>query len=317
MSGKDESCLLYTSSRIGYSKEIMIYQLVAIFVSLLFITPKKVQYPNFRDKNQMRIDLGIFNKIIYILLILSLVFVAYYVSNQGYTGKSEIYDAGPLWVRIVFRFPLIISILYTMSIINYYSEHKYLPKKQMSLVGGALLIITLFSGERDFVFRFIIITIMLLWMLKKLTLIHISLVGEKAVNGIFGKIVDVFSVVVSFAGVATSLGLGVSHISGGLNFLWEIPNQKETWFLIIFVITCIFLARAISGVNKGIKILSKINTYLAFILLFLGFILGPTSMIFSNFVNGIGQHLQNFVGDVFMIDPFGDKMCIRDRRKQS
>ena len=165
------------NSRIGYSKEIMIYQLVAIFVSLLFITPKKVQYPNFRDKNQMRIDLGIFNKIIYILLILSLVFVAYYVSNQGYTGKSEIYDAGPLWVRIVFRFPLIISIFYTMSIINYYSEHKYLPKKQMSLVGGALLIITLFSGERDFVFRFIIITIMLLWMLKKINLKHLFIIA--------------------------------------------------------------------------------------------------------------------------------------------
>lgn len=140
------------------------------------------------------------------------------------------------------------------------------------------------------------------------------LVGEKAVNGIFGKIVDVFSVVVSFAGVATSLGLGVSQISGGLNFLWEIPNQKETWFIIIFVITCIFLASAISGVNKGIKILSKINTYLAFILLFLGFIIGPTSMIFSNLVNGIGQHLQNFVGDVFMIDPFGDNSWIMNWR---
>ena len=50
------------------------------------------------------------------------------------------------------------------------------------------------------------------------------------------------------------------------------------------------------------------------LLLFLGFIIGPTSMIFSNLVNGIGQHLQNFVGDVFMIDPFGDNSWIMNWR---
>lgn len=140
------------------------------------------------------------------------------------------------------------------------------------------------------------------------------LVGEKATKGIFGKVIDVFSVVVSFAGVATSLGLGVSQISGGLNFLWNVPNQKETWFVIIFVITCIFLASAVSGVNKGIKFLSRINTYLAFILLFLGFMIGPTTMIFDTFVNGVGQHIQNFIGDVLMINPYGDNTWIMNWR---
>ncbi len=128
------------------------------------------------------------------------------------------------------------------------------------------------------------------------------LVGEKATNGIFGKTVDIFAVVVSFAGVATSLGLGVSQICGGLDFLVGIPNVQMTWFWVIFIVTCIFLVSAISGVRRGIKLLSNVNTYIAFLLLILAFIVGPKVEILNNMVYGVGQHIQNFFGDVLMID---------------
>ena len=84
------------------------------------------------------------------------------------------------------------------------------------------------------------------------------IVGEKLTQGWFGKVIDIFSVVVSFAGVATSLGLGVLQICGGLNYLLNVPNNATTWLVIIVVITCVFLASAISGVDRGIKILSSI-----------------------------------------------------------
>lgn len=140
------------------------------------------------------------------------------------------------------------------------------------------------------------------------------LVGEKLTNGWFGKAIDSFAVVVSFAGVATSLGLGVSQICGGLNYLFEVPDNSTTWLLIIVVITCIFLASAISGVDKGIKILSSINTYIAFILLVLAFIIGPKISIFNTLVNGIGQHIQNFFGDSLMISSFGNNTWIMNWR---
>lgn len=140
------------------------------------------------------------------------------------------------------------------------------------------------------------------------------LVGEKATNGTFGKIVDIFSVVVSFAGVATSLGLGVTQICGGLNFLWDVPNNQNTYLIIIVVITCVFLASAISGVNRGIKFLSNANTYIALTLLALGFIIGPKIEIFNTLVNGLGQHIQYFVEDTLMISPFGDNTWIMNWR---
>lgn len=140
------------------------------------------------------------------------------------------------------------------------------------------------------------------------------LIGDKASNGIIGKIIDIFSVVVSFAGVATSLGLGVSQICGGLNHLYGIPNNQMVWLIIIAIITVIFLLSAISGINKGIKFLSNINTYIALALLFFGFVVGPKTQIFNNLTNGVGQHLQHFIEDSLMIDPFGDNEWVMNWR---
>lgn len=140
------------------------------------------------------------------------------------------------------------------------------------------------------------------------------IIGEKMTEGAIGKLIDIFSVIVSFAGVATSLGLGVSQICGGLNFLFDIPNGKTTWLIIIVVISCVFLASSISGVNRGIKFLSSINTYIAFSLLLLSFMVGPHMQILNTMVNGVGQHIQNFIGDTLMINPFGDNTWIMNWR---
>lgn len=140
------------------------------------------------------------------------------------------------------------------------------------------------------------------------------LVGERITKGWFGKTIDTFSVVVSFAGVATSLGLGASQICGGLNYLFKIPNNATTWLIIIVVITCVSLASAISGVDKGIKLLSSVNTYIAFLLLALAFIVCPKISVFNILVNGVGQHIQNFFGDSLMIRTFGDNSWIMNWR---
>nr|WP_288885825.1 BCCT family transporter [uncultured Blautia sp.] len=140
------------------------------------------------------------------------------------------------------------------------------------------------------------------------------LAGSHTSDGVFCRAVDIFSVVVSFAGVATSLGLGVSQICGGLSFLFDIPNSDRTWLTVIVIITIVFLLSAISGVNRGIKLLSSLNTVIAFALLILAFTVGPKMSIFNTLVNGTGQHIQNFVGDSLMISSFGDNSWIMNWR---
>lgn len=140
------------------------------------------------------------------------------------------------------------------------------------------------------------------------------LVGEKATLGLFGKIIDSFAIIVSVAGVATSLGLGVSQICGGLNFLFDVPNTNQTWLTIISAITVFFLASAISGIDKGIKLLSNINAWVALMLLLLAFAVGPKIAILNTLVNGVGQHLQNLIGDTLMINEFGDNTWVMNWR---
>ena len=140
------------------------------------------------------------------------------------------------------------------------------------------------------------------------------LVGDKLTAGWFGKFIDGFSVVVSFAGVATSLGLGVSQICGGLNHLFSIPKTDNTIMMIIILITLVFIVSAISGVYKGIKILSNLNTYLALALLALAFIVGPKIAILNNLTYSVGQHIQYLFKDVFMINAFGDNEWVMNWR---
>lgn len=148
----------------------------------------------------------------------------------------------------------------------------------------------------------------------KISNLVMPLIGEKAVDGAAGKIIDIFAVVVSLAGVATSLGLGVTQICGGMNFLWGVPNESNVWLAAIVVISCVFLLSSISGVDKGIKLLSNINTVMALALLGLAVAVGPKIPMLNTLVNGVGQHIQYFVSDVLMISPFGDNEWVMNWR---
>lgn len=139
-------------------------------------------------------------------------------------------------------------------------------------------------------------------------------VGQKLTNGWFGKMIDGFSVVVSFAGIATSLGLGVSQICGGLVYLFGFEKSNETILMIIIFVTMVFIISAITGVYKGIKILSNLNTYLALALLVIAFMIGPKITIMNNLTNSVGLHIQNIIGDLFMTNAFGENDWVMNWR---
>lgn len=136
--------------------------------------------------------------------------------------------------------------------------------------------------------------------------IFIPLLGEKRVNGPIGKLIDILAVFATVAGVATSLGLGTLQINSGLNFLFNIPETKLVQIGIIVVITIIYIWTAVSGIDKGIKTLGDINLVLAFGLLLLTFVLGPTLKVVNSFTNGLGQYINGFIADSLHVEPFGD-----------
>ena len=121
------------------------------------------------------------------------------------------------------------------------------------------------------------------------------LFGKKT-DGWLGYIIDIVTVVATVIGVATTLGFGAIQINGGLSYLTDnaIPNNMEVRTVIIAVTTALFVLSALSGLGKGIKILSNLNMILAIALLAIAIAVGPTVKIFDNMTESVGLYMQNF-----------------------
>lgn len=129
---------------------------------------------------------------------------------------------------------------------------------------------------------------------------------------ILGGAFDVFAVVATVMGVATSLGLGVLQINGGLFALYEIPETMVWQAAILAVMFVAYMTSAASGLNKGIKILSDLNLGVALLLMLYVLAFGPTLVILEATVLGIGDYLQNFFVMSLQTSPFTDSTWARD-----
>lgn len=125
------------------------------------------------------------------------------------------------------------------------------------------------------------------------------LIGDK-IYGPIGHAVDVFAIVSTLFGVATSLGFGVAQVNAGLHHLIPaIPINETTQVILIFAITCVAAISVVSGLDKGIKLLSEINLGLAALLLLFVLLAGSTVFLLQAFVQNVGHYLSNVVSMTF------------------
>ncbi|EKU50030.1 BCCT family transporter [Staphylococcus massiliensis] len=129
----------------------------------------------------------------------------------------------------------------------------------------------------------------------------------KHVDGIPGIIVDVLAVFATIIGVAVSLGVGAMQINGGLNYLFDVPNNKAVQGIIILVVTVLFLYSAWSGLSKGIQYLSNLNMGLAGILCLALLILGPTIFILNMMTSSAGNYLNSLIFNSFDVAPLNEQ----------
>lgn len=76
--------------------------------------------------------------------------------------------------------------------------------------------------------------------------------------------------------------------------------------ILILSSTIVVVWSAVSGIGKGIKLISDANLYIAVAFMIIAFVVGPKVPILNDLVNSFGQYLQNFVQDSLMVRPFGD-----------
>lgn len=121
----------------------------------------------------------------------------------------------------------------------------------------------------------------------------------KRIHGTIGDIVDVFAILSTVFGVATSLGYGALQINGGLHYLFAIPLTHGSQVSIIIGVSLLATLSVASGLDKGIKILSETNLCLALCMMLLILVLGPTMFLLSTFVQNIGSYFSDIVNKTF------------------
>ncbi|MFC5972136.1 BCCT family transporter [Halomarina salina] len=128
------------------------------------------------------------------------------------------------------------------------------------------------------------------------------LLGDR-IYGWPGHVIDLVTVFATLFGLATSLGLGVAQVNGGLAYVSgdavlgvaSIPQTTLIQVLLIAGITLIATASVAAGLDSGVKRLSTLNLYLMLTLLGFLLVVGPTVYIFGTWVQGLGTYFGNLL----------------------
>ena len=119
---------------------------------------------------------------------------------------------------------------------------------------------------------------------------------KERINGKLGDLIDIMALLATLFGIITTLGFGASQLGAGLHQLgWISENSFSLQIVVIAVVMSLAIFSAISGVGKGVKILSELNLTLAFCLLIFVLVAGPTLYLLSAFSDNIGTYLSNLV----------------------
>ncbi|MGY0693406.1 BCCT family transporter [Virgibacillus sp. FSP13] len=128
----------------------------------------------------------------------------------------------------------------------------------------------------------------------------------RLVDGPLGVIIDVLFMFGLMGGAGTTLALGTPMIAEGVHDLTGIPLTIGLNGGIMLLCTLIFAISAYSGLNRGIKILSDVNLWLAIFVLAFIFLFGPTLFISETTFTSIGTIVDNFFHMATWLEPFGN-----------
>ncbi|PQZ87833.1 choline transporter [Arthrobacter sp. MYb222] len=98
-------------------------------------------------------------------------------------------------------------------------------------------------------------------------------------NKVLGKIIDIFAVLVTLFGTATSLGIGALQIRTGTNIITGLELGNGYVVVVISILTAVFTLSAVAGIKKGIRLLSNANMTLVVAMALFVLVTGPTVFI--------------------------------------
>ncbi len=124
-------------------------------------------------------------------------------------------------------------------------------------------------------------------------------------QGIWGQLIDAIALFALITGMASGLGQGLLTLAGGLNKFVGIGNSPVVLAAIAALIVATVVVSAVSGLLKGIRILSDLNLKFFIGLLVFVLVFGPTGYSASAGVDGFGDYTSNFFNKSFFTGELG------------
>ena len=124
--------------------------------------------------------------------------------------------------------------------------------------------------------------------------------------------IDSFAVIATVMGIATSLGMGVLQMSGGMEYVFNIKSTFTLQLIIIGVVFVAYMTSASSGLSKGIAYLGNFNLGMAIALLAFFFVVGPKVFILETFTLAMGDYINNFVTYSLRLQPYQGGTWVKD-----
>lgn len=120
------------------------------------------------------------------------------------------------------------------------------------------------------------------------------LLGERLMRGPLGGVVDACCVIAVVAGTVGPIGFLATQVSFGLHELVGISQGYGTQLIILAVLASIYVASAMSGIQRGIQLLSRFNVLLALAIALVIFLFGPTLFLINAYTQSMGTYVTSF-----------------------
>ncbi|GEK49955.1 BCCT family transporter [Vreelandella venusta] len=118
--------------------------------------------------------------------------------------------------------------------------------------------------------------------------------GERLMRGPLGSVLDACCVIALVAGTVGPIGFLATQVSFGLHELFGLPDGYLGQLIILAVLGCIYVLSSMSGVHRGIQLLSRFNVLLALAIGAVIIVFGPTLFLVNTYLSSMGAYISKF-----------------------
>ncbi|WP_435362689.1 BCCT family transporter [Haloarchaeobius sp. DYHT-AS-18] len=134
----------------------------------------------------------------------------------------------------------------------------------------------------------------------------VPVLGERSVDHPVGRLVDILAVFATIGGVATTLGFVSDQFLTGIEYQWGVDLGSVETLVLVVGFTTIFTVSAATGIDRGIRRISRVNVAVFVAVLCGLLVVGPTESIVATGTRAAGRYTLEFLSlSLFLGDGSG------------